>query len=362
MSKRAWTSLGYAAIAVTSLLAGRSLLRRARRMPLMGKKVLIMGGSRGLGFAAARRFLREGADVAICARDETELARAAGELRAIAESLPRPSGLRPKVLTLCADVTDAQGATSTIDSAVAGLGQIDVLVNCAVEITIGPLEALTTEDFEQAFRGVFFAVYQPTMAVVPHMKGRHFGRIVNVTSVAGKAPIPHAGTYVAGKFAATGFSAVCAVELRKYGIRVSTVLPPPLRNGAWLNARYKGLADEEMAWFTHALQSPMTSADPERAAKAIVEAARWGDVERMVTPTSFLQARLHALWPSLYVALTGLLDARSLPASPPGAAALPFFSGEELVTTSESPTLRRVTRAAQRDAQRYLQPIADKFS
>ena len=193
------------------------------------------------------------------------------------------------------------------------------------------------------------------------MKARHFGRIVNVTSVAGKAPIPHNGTYVAAKFATTGFSAVCAAELRKYGIRVSTILPPPLRNGAWLNGRYKGLADEELSWFTRALQSPLTSADPERAAHAIVEAARYGDVERMVTPTSFLQARLHALWPSLSIALAAYLDVRSLPASPPGAAALPAFSGEELVTTSTDPALRRITLAARRDAQRYLQPIAEKL-
>ena len=198
------------------------------------------------------------------------------------------------------------------------------------------------------------------MAVLPHMKARGFGRIVNVTSVAGKAPIPHAGAYVAGKFAATGFSAVCAAELRKYGILVSTVLPPPLRNGAWLNASYKGLADEELAWFARALQSPLTSADPERAAQAIVEAARWGDAERMVTPSSFLQARLHALWPNLSVALAGFLDGR-LPPAPPGAAALPAFSGEELVMRSTHPALRRITRSARRDAERYLQPVADKL-
>ncbi|HYP74342.1 MAG TPA: SDR family NAD(P)-dependent oxidoreductase [Polyangiaceae bacterium] len=362
MTKPGWKSLGYAAAALTAALAGRSMLRRSRRTRLAGKKVLIVGGSRGLGFAAARRFLREGADVAICARYEAELARAAAELRGLAESIEDASGGHPRVVTLRADVTQAHAANALIESAIRQLGCVDVLVNCAVDITIGPLEALTAEDYEQAFRGIFFAVYHPTMAVLPHMKARSFGRIVNVTSVAGKAPIPHNGTYVTGKFATTGFSAVCAAELRKYGIRVSTVLPPPLRNGAWLNASYKGLADQELCWFARALQSPLTSADPERAARAIVEAARWGDVERMVTPTSFLQARLHALWPSLSVALAAFLDARWMPASPPGASALPAFSGEELVMASNHPTLRRISRAARSDAERYLQPIAAKLS
>jgi len=327
---------------------------------LAGKKVLVVGGSRGLGFAAARRFLREGADVAICARSEAELTRAVGALRDVAETMRDTAGEAPKVLSLCADVTETQAASAMIEKVIAEFGRVDVLVNCAVEVTIGPLEALTAEDFEQAFRGIFFAVYRPTMAVLPHMKARGFGRIVNVSSVAGKAPVPHSGTYVAGKFAATGFSAICAAELRKYGICVSTIFPPPLRNGAWLNGSYKGLAEEELTWFARSLHSPLTSADPERAARAIVEAARFGDVERMVTPSSFLQARLHALCPSLSIALAAFLDAR-LPNTPPGAAALPAFSGEELVTHSGMPALGRVSRAARREAQRYLQPVADKL-
>jgi len=183
---------------------------------------------------------------------------------------------------------------------------------------------------------------------------------VNVTSVAGKSPIPHNAAYVAGKFATTGFSAVCAAELRKYGIRVSTVLPPPLRNGAWLNGTYKGVPDEELSWFASALQSPFTSADPERAAKAIVEAARYGDVERMVTPSSFLQARLHALWPSLSITLSALIEKHFMPQSPLGARALPALSGETIVSTSENLRVRRIARAAQRDAQKYLQPGAAK--
>jgi NAD(P)-dependent dehydrogenase (short-subunit alcohol dehydrogenase family) len=344
---------------IAAALLIRTALRRRRRISLRGKKVLVTGGSRGLGFAAARRFVSEGADVAICARDQAELDLASAALRQVAQSLAS-TGRTPLVVAIRADVTDQHAAAQLVDDVLSRFGRIDVLVNCAVEIAVGPLEALNASDFRYGFRGIFFTVYQPLMAALPHMKARHFGRIVNVTSVAGKAPIPHNAAYVAGKFATTGFSAVCAAELRKYGIRVSTVLPPPLRNGAWLNGTYKGIAEEELSWFASALQSPFTSADPERAAKAIVEAARYGDVERMVTPSSFLQARLHALWPSLSITLSALVEKHFMPQSPLGASALPAVSGETIVSTSENPRVRRIARAAQRDARNYLQPGAAK--
>jgi len=349
-----------ASATLAGIWLARVALRRSRRIPLRGKKVLITGGSRGLGFAAARRFVRLGADVAICARDQSELDRASAALRDIAQSAARDGGSAANVVALRADVTDQHAAAQLVQDVLARFGQIDVLVNCAVEIAVGPIEALNAADYQYAFRGIFFAVYQPLMAVLPHMKARGFGRIVNVTSVAGKAPIAHNAAYVAGKFATTGFSAVCAAEMRRYGIRVSTVLPPPLRNGAWLNGTYKGLSEEELSWFARTLQSPLTSADPERAAKAIVEAARFGDVERMVTPSSFLQARLHAAWPSLSIALVAFLDRHFMPRLPASARGMPATSGEEIVSTSENPRVRRIARAGQRDAERYLQPGASK--
>lgn len=362
MTSRAPFNVILASAALLAVGLVRAGLRRSRRIPLRGAKVLLTGGSRGLGFAAARRFVRQGADVAICARDEAELDRASAALRDIAQSVARARnrGTVSKVVALRGDVTDRRAAAHLMQAVVAQFGRIDVLVNCAVEIAVGPVEALNATDFQHAFRAIFFALYQPIMAALPHMKARRFGRIVNVTSVAGKAPIPHNAAYVAGKFATTGFSAVCAAELRKYGIRVSTVLPPPLRNGAWLNGSYKGVPEEELSWFARALQSPLTSANPERAAKAIVEAARFGDVERMVTPLSFLQARLHANWPSLSIALAAFLDRRFMPRLPPSGRVLPAASGEEIVSTSQNPRVRRIARAAQRDAQKYLQPGAAK--
>lgn len=362
MKQRAFSRIGaLGGVVLGAVLALRMARRQARRLDFRGKKVLITGGSRGLGFAAARRFLRNGAHVAICARDADQLARAEQALLAIAAHGAAPASGEdgpPRVLTLQADVADEAAAGRVVAEVLRVFGELDVLVNCAVEISVGPLDAMTTKDFEHAFQGIFFAVYQPMMAVLPHMVARGSGRIVNVTSVAGKAPIPHNSTYVAAKFATTGFSQTSASELRKHGVRVSTVLPPPLRNGAWMNAAYKGDAEEELSWFARALHSPLTSSDPELAAEAIVQAARYGDVELMVSPSSWLQSRLHAFWPELSVALLAGLERRLMPPTPPGARAQPLAWGEHILASSTNPRVRAAARKAQPDAARYLQPLA----
>jgi short-subunit dehydrogenase len=205
------------------------------------------------------------------------------------------------------------------------------------------------------------ALYYPTMAVVPRLRAQRSGRIVNVTSVAGKLPIPHNASYVVGKYAATGFSAVCAAELRKYGIRVSTVMPPPLRNGAWMNAGYKGHVEEELAWFVRALSSPLVSIDPERAARAIVEAARYGDAETMVAPSSWLQSRAYALFPELTCAALAALEQYGMPATPLGARAAPVMPGAEILATTDNPRVHRAARQGKAAGVRYLQPVAAKL-
>lgn len=339
------------------LLAARALLRRRRRFVLNGAKVLITGGSRGLGFAAARRFVLEGAEVAICARDQRELERARAELRELAHRVALEDGEEAsRVVAFRADVTDPAAVEWMVGEVRGVLGGLDVLVNCAAEIAVGPLEAMTAKDYEQAFRAIFLAMYHPTQAVVPLMRAQGAGRIVNVTSLGGKVPIPHNAPYVVGKYAATGFSAVCNAELRKYGIRVSTVMPPPLRNGAWMNAGYKGDATQELAWFVRALSSPLVSIDPERAARAIVEAARYGDAETMVAPSAWLEARAHALFPELSATLLAALDRLSLPRPPLGARALPASSGAEIVASSDDPRVKRMALRSQAAAERYLQP------
>jgi NAD(P)-dependent dehydrogenase (short-subunit alcohol dehydrogenase family) len=356
MTARSNDWLKMAACALAGALVVRGILRRRRRLELVGARVLVTGGSRGLGFAAARQFVRAGAHVAICARDQEELARARARL--VDEAARFEGGEEPRVVALRADVTDERAVEELIEQVISELDGIDVLVNCAVEIAVGPVEAMTRKDFEQAFSGIFLALYQPTQAVLPYMRAAGRGRIVNVTSLAGKMPVPHASTYVVGKYATTGFSTVCAIELRKYGIRVSTVMPPPVRNGAWMNAAYKGQAEQELSWFAQVLGLPVASIDPERAARAIVSAARFGDAEVMVGPISLGLGWFHALLPELSVSLAALAERYLLPATPHGSRAVPAQPAAEILRQSSAPGVRRAVRMGKEFGERYLQPVA----
>jgi hypothetical protein len=125
-----------------------------------------------------------------------------------------------------------------------------------------------------------------------------------------------------------------------------------------MNATYKGEAERELEWFARALSSHAVSIDPERAAKAIVEAARYGFAESMVAPSSWLQSRLYALAPEFMTTLLAAMDAHRMPKPPLGARAAPPASGAELVAGASDPAFRRLVRRSKPAAERYLQPLA----
>src|SRR5512133_386878 len=169
------------AMGVGVALTGRKLLSGGRsEADISGQVVLITGGSRGLGFLLAREFGFQGCRVAICARDEIELQRAKTDLERLGVN----------VLTVRCDVSDRargerMGATVTRQ-----WGGVDILVNNAGIIQVGPIEAMTVEDFEQAMGIMYWGVLYPTLAVLPQMRERHNGRIVNITSIGGKVSVP----------------------------------------------------------------------------------------------------------------------------------------------------------------------------
>lgn len=335
-----------------AVLAARKALRRTRALELEGAKVLITGGSRGLGFATARAFVRRGADVAICARSLEELHRAKHELEA--EAATYGGEHRPRVITVTCDVTDPRAVATMVDDVVVQFGHIDVLVNCAAEMVVGPLESLTATDFQAAMHRIFFSMFHPTQAVFARMSRQGRGRIVNVTSIGGRVAQPHLGTYTAAKFAATGFSDTLAIEARKHGVRVSTVTPPPLRNAAFLNVRVKGDAESELLWFARSLTNRLLTIDPERAAQAIVDAARFGDAARAVAPISWFAARLYALMPALAVDVMSAFERRALPAPALG----PTYprKARDIAKQTRDPGLLAALDAAIPAAERYLQP------
>jgi NAD(P)-dependent dehydrogenase (short-subunit alcohol dehydrogenase family) len=177
-SKNTTNILGLAAVAAGACVA-RSLLRRSFGYDFKDKVVLITGGSRGLGLVMAREFAGEGARLVICARDEDELARAREDLES------RGS----KVMTHRCDITSRSEVTELMAAVHDRFGGVDVLVNNAGIIQMGPLEVMTHADFENAMNTHFWGPLNTMMAVLPRMRARKSGRIVNISSIGGTARV-----------------------------------------------------------------------------------------------------------------------------------------------------------------------------
>ncbi|HEY3038041.1 MAG TPA: SDR family NAD(P)-dependent oxidoreductase, partial [Pyrinomonadaceae bacterium] len=142
---------------------------RTARYTLRDKAVVITGGSRGLGLVLARHICAQGGNVALIARDPDELARAKADLA------PR-GGM---VLTIECDLLDPAQIGAAVRQAIDRFGKIDILINNAGIIEVGPLENMTREDFERAMRLHFWAPFELIAQVVPEMRIWGGGRIVN---------------------------------------------------------------------------------------------------------------------------------------------------------------------------------------
>jgi NAD(P)-dependent dehydrogenase (short-subunit alcohol dehydrogenase family) len=230
--------------------------RRVRVLDLRGKNVLITGGSRGLGLVMAHEFAIRGARVAICARAEDELRRAVGQLRKVTQD----------ILAIESDITIREQAENAIAKINERFGPVDVLINNAGTITVGPLQTMGIDDFRDSLNTHFWGPYFATMAVLPEMRRRKSGSIVNISSVGEKISVPHLVPYSVGKFALTGFSEGLRSELLKDNIYVTTVCPGLMRTGSPRNALFKGQNEAEYAWFSISATLPILSISAQRAA------------------------------------------------------------------------------------------------
>ena len=276
-------------------------LRKAR-FRYRDKVVLVTGGSRGLGLVIARRLTERGARVAIWARDEAELRRAADDLEG--------HGARP--FTGTCDVTNAGSVREAVLRVENEVGPIDVLINNAGTIVVGPLATMTRGDFEHNLAVNFWGAYNAVEAVLPGMRARGRGRIVNVSSIGGKVSVPHLLPYCVSKFALVGYSHGLRVELAKYGIVVTTVCPGLMRTGSHLHARFKGQHEKEYAWFALGASVPGMSMSGESAARQILDACARGDAEIVLSLPAKVAATFHALFPELSAVLLSLTN-RLLP-------------------------------------------------
>jgi NAD(P)-dependent dehydrogenase (short-subunit alcohol dehydrogenase family) len=327
-------SAGAAAVAVT-----RRLLDRPDRRDGVA---LVTGASRGLGLLIARELAARGYRLAICARDEAELADAEADL----------TGRGAEVLAVRCDVADREQVDELVRSVVDRFGRLDVVVNNAGVIEVAPVAAMTVDDFADAHDVMFWGTLYPTLAALPHLLAQGHGRIVNVTSIGGKISAPHLLPYNCAKFAAVGFSEGLRAELSGTGVTVTTVVPGLMRTGSHVRAYFKGDRRREYAWFAVAASLPVLSMDAERAARRVVNAGTAGRAELILTPAAKLGVRVHGVFPGTTTRALGLVN-RVLPASagPTGPAVTGLVASAEL----DSALVRVATTLGRSAAQRFHQ-------
>jgi NAD(P)-dependent dehydrogenase (short-subunit alcohol dehydrogenase family) len=335
MAGKTGTKIGLAAIG-TAACAAAALLARKKWAQFRpdGRVVFVTGGSRGLGLLLAREFIERGARVAICSRDEQELTRAREEFAPVGD----------RFFAVQCDLADNDQVIFTLDTIEKEFGPIDVLVNNAGTIQVGPLENQKLDDFYAAMRTNFWGAVHATLGVLPSMKQRGTGRIVNITSIGGKIAVPHLLPYSASKFALVGFSKGLRAELAKDGISVTTVVPGLMRTGSPRNLDVTGQHEKEYGWFAVGDSLPGISMDAKRAARKIVDACVSGTGEIVLGAAAHAAAVLEALAPNAMSAIFAAANQWVLPS--PGASdrKKKGFEAEGSVTES---VLTALTREAE---------------
>jgi 3-oxoacyl-[acyl-carrier protein] reductase len=182
---------------------------------LGGKVALVAASSRGLGRAVAEELAREGARLVLCARGEAALREVADSIRAMGA----------EVEAVAADVSRPADVARVVDAGVRAFGQIDVLVTNSGGPPAGPFESHGAEAWHEAVRQNLDSVVELTRAVLPGMKERRWGRIINVTSIAVKQPVDNLILSNSVRAAVTGFARTLANEVASFGITVNNVMP-----------------------------------------------------------------------------------------------------------------------------------------
>lgn len=275
-----------------------------RRASFRNARVVITGGSRGLGLALARQFLAHGAYVSLWARDAEELGRAHALLLQ-----ERPDA---RLLPVRMDLTRGQDIARACAEVRRIWGGMDVLVNNAGAILVGPAELMSLEDYENQLAVHLHGNWRTMQAIWPEFRLRGEGHIINIASLGAKIPLPHLAPYCASKFALAGLSETVSAEWRRYGIRVTTVYPGLMRTGSAIQARFKGDSQGEYDWFSAADNAPGITVSADRAARKIVEAARTGRAQLIISWPARLATVAFALFPEHVQGLLSLVS-RALP-------------------------------------------------
>jgi NAD(P)-dependent dehydrogenase (short-subunit alcohol dehydrogenase family) len=279
--------------------------------------VLITGGSRGLGLAIATRFAHNPVRLVLASRNLAELQQAQATL------LAQFAHLRPEDFHLvAADLAKPEECQRLVAEAIDRFGRIDVLVNNAAIIDVGPIESQTLEIFERTMQINFFAALYTTWAALPHLRkqtpldGTRRASIVNIASIGGKIAVPHMLPYSAAKFALVGFSEGLHAELRHKGIRVTTVCPGLMRTGGEDHANIVGDVEFERRWFNFAANTPVIAVSAKYAANKIFHAVAAGRAEITISPQAWLAARIGGVFPETLQYANALTNHHILPKAP----------------------------------------------
>ena len=277
-------------------------LRPAKTFSMRNRNALVTGGARGLGLEIARVLVQRGAHVAIVARDPDEVARGVADLEARIRDGQRVVG------EVC-DLRDGSAIDTMLATVQARLGPLDVLVNNAGIIQVGPLDAMRFEDFEEALRIHCFAPLRTMLGVRASMRARGGGRIANISSIGGLISVPHLLPYSASKFALNGLSQGMHAELGRENILVSTIAPGLMRTGSPRQALFKGNREAEYTWFAISDSLPLLTIPSDRAARRIVLALERGEPQVVLGVPFKIAAFANAVAPGLVTRALTLVSA-----------------------------------------------------
>lgn len=293
---------------------------------------LVAGGSRGLGLEIARQLHRRGHHVALCARDEAALQRAASEFK-------------ERVSIHVMDVTDREGVQRVVNEISNGYGPIEVAIHVAGIIQVGPAADVELEHFDQALDIMAKGPINVAWSVLPSMRERRRGHIGVVASVGGVVSPPHLLPYSTAKFAALGFTDGLAAELVGTGVTATSIVPGLMRIGSHDQAAFIGNATAEHNWFSVAASAPLISANSTRAARRMVDGVLAGKPLVTITPLAWMAYRVRGLMPGTTTRVMGIAN-RFLPRATGNT--MPV-KGSKL---SVSPVVRRLTHWGRRAAAR----------
>lgn len=196
---------------------------------LKGRRAIVTGGSKGLGRAIAEELAREGAHVALCARDRGEVQQAGHELEAYGTT----------VFADVADVTDPAQVTAFINGAAQALGGLDILVNNAGRARPGTFATLTDQDWEEDLAVKLFSMIRCSREALPHLRESDAARIININAVHGKAPDHRFFATSTNRAACLAFTKSLSLELAADNILVNAVNIGYVVTPQWKNIHQK---------------------------------------------------------------------------------------------------------------------------